>query len=95
MKVSLEKAFSILDGRISTRIEDVYEMLNYIFDTKLYTHQLLDAMSVLIKSNPLWFSSGVALLEEVRSDCGTNEFEPLLKYIQENCMDYEVELEKI
>ena len=32
MKVSLKKAFSLLDGRLSTEIGDVYEMLNYIFD---------------------------------------------------------------
>ena len=45
MKVSLKKAFSILDGRLSTEIGDVYEMLNYIFDQDFMTHQLPTALT--------------------------------------------------
>ena len=38
MKVTLKKAFSILDGRLATEIGDVYEMLNYIFDEDFMRH---------------------------------------------------------
>ena len=37
MKVSLKTAFSILDGRLSTDIGDVYKMLNYIYDENFMT----------------------------------------------------------
>ena len=40
MRVSLKKAFTILDGRLSTKMDDVYEMLNFIFSENLYTHQI-------------------------------------------------------
>jgi len=40
MKVSLKKAFSILDGRLSTEMGDVYLMLNYIFDEKFPTLEI-------------------------------------------------------
>ena len=97
MKVSLEKAFSILDGRLSTKIEDVYEMLNYIYDTSFFTHQLPSAMRKLQEVNPDWFSAGVAHLEEIRSIVGTNDFEPLINYIKENYSspDYDIELGRI
>jgi len=94
MKVSLEKAFSILDGRLSTKFEDVIEMLNYIFNENLYIHQLPSAMNLIQKTNPDWFAAGVAHLEEIRSIVGTNDFESLINYIKENCSssDYDIEL---
>jgi hypothetical protein len=97
MKVSLEKAFSILDGRLSTNMEDVYEMLNYIFDTGLFTHQIPEALNTIRKVNPKWFASGVTHLEEIRSIVGTNDFEPLINYIKENysSSDYDIELGKL
>jgi hypothetical protein len=97
MKVSLEKAFSILDGRLSTKIEHVYEMLNYIFDTSFFTHELPTAMRKLQEVNPDWFAAGIAQLEEIRSIIGTNDFKPLINYIKENysSSDYDIELIKI
>jgi hypothetical protein len=97
MKVSLEKAFSILDGRLSTNMEDVCQMLNYVYNTSLFTHQLPTAMRKLKETNPTWFANGVTLLEEIRSIVGTNDFEPLINYIKENysSSDYDIELGRI
>ena len=81
MRVSLKKAFTILDGRLSTKMDDVYEMLNFIFSENLYTHQIPTAMRKLKELNP---HSSVGQLEDItylvitqslrRIDGGEQEF---------------------
>lgn len=83
MKVSLKKAFSLLDGRLSTEIGDVYEMLNYIFDENFMTHQLPTAMRKLQEVNPKWFAEGVAFLNQIKKEENTDDFKHLM-----NCIDY-------
>lgn len=48
--------FTLIDGRLSTTIDDVYNTLNHICDTQLMTHHLPVAMSYLRSKNPSWFS---------------------------------------
>ena len=95
MKVSLKVAFSILDGRLSTKIEDVYEMLNYIFDQRFMTHQLPSAMQELKKSNPEWFKKAVKLIDDIKRVNRTNDFEELMCFMDEEFFDYTVKLEKL
>lgn len=83
MKVSLKKAFSLLDGRLSTEIGDVYEMLNYIFDENFMTHQLPTAIRKLQEENPKWFSNGVDFLNQIKKEENTDDFKHLM-----NCIDY-------
>lgn len=95
MKVSLKKAFNLLDGRLSTNIGDVYEMLNYIFDDNLMTHQLPTAIRKLEEVNPKWFSDGVSFLDQIKKEENTDDFKHLM-----NCIDYAyaediIELEKV
>ena len=94
MKVSLKKAFSILDGRLSTTIGDVYEMLNYIFDDNLMTHQLPTAMRTLKGKNPEWFANAVSVIDEIKSIENTNDFEALMKAIDFGYKNFEIELGK-
>lgn len=95
MKVSLKKAFSILDGRLSTKIGDVYEMFNYIFSDNLFTHQLPDAMRELIKNNPSWFSDAVSIIDEIKKIKDTDDFEELMKIIDSEYEKFEIELGKV
>jgi len=95
MKVSLKKAFSILDGRLSTEIGDVYEMLNYIYDDSLMTHQLPTAMRRLKELNPEWFSNAVDILNDVKRTNNTDDFVELMKLIDEGFPTYEIELGKV
>jgi len=74
MKVTLKQAFSLLDGRLSTKIGDVYEMLNYIFSTSFMTHEIPNAMRKLIELNPEWFSEGKKILETIKSRHSTDDF---------------------
>lgn len=95
MKVSLKKAFSILDGRLSTNIDDVYEMLNYIFSDSLFTHQLPTAMKAIREVNPDWYLHGVALLDGIKEDAGTNDFNEIMQVIEKSYSECEIELVKI
>ena len=95
MKVSLKKAFSILDGRLSTEIGDVYEMLNYIFDTNFFTHQLPTAMRTLQKKNPEWFQNGVNIINDIKRTNNTNDFAQLMELIDKGFPTYQIELGKI
>ncbi len=95
MKVSLKKAFSILDGRLSTEIGDVYEMLNYIFDDNFMTHQLPSAMRKLNEVNPQWFQNAKNILNDVKRTNNTDDFEELMTLIDEGFPTYQIELGKV
>ena len=95
MKVTLKKAFSILDGRLSTKIEDVYEMLNYIFDANFMTHQLPSAMKALEEENPQWLKDAVSVIDEIKTIEATDDFEQLMKAIDFGYKNFEVKLGKV
>jgi len=95
MKVSLKKAFSILDGRLSTEIGDVYEMLNYIFDDNFMTHQLPSAMRKLNEVNPKWFQNAKNILNDVKRTNNTDDFKELMTLIDEGFPTYQIELGKV
>lgn len=95
MKVSLKKAFSILDGRLSTEIGDVYKMLNYIFDANLFTHQLPTAMRTLRKKNPEWFQNGVNIINDIKRTNNTDDFVKLMELIDKGFLTYQIDLGKI
>ena len=95
MKVSLKKAFSILDGRLSTEIGDVYEMLNYIFDANFFTHQIPTAMISLQDKNPEWFQNGVNIINDIKRTNNTDDFAQLMELIDKGFPNYQIELGKI
>ncbi|HRH83557.1 MAG TPA: hypothetical protein PK210_04905 [Bacteroidia bacterium] len=95
MKVSLKKAFSLLDGRLSTEMEDVYEMLNYIFDAKFFTHQIPTAMKTLKDKNPEWFQNGVNIINDIKRTNNTDDFDQLMELINKSYPTYQIELDKI
>lgn len=95
MKVSLKKAFSILDGRLSTEIGDVYEMLNYIFDDNFMTHQLPSAMRKLNEVNPEWFQNAKNILNDVKRTNNTDDFKELMTLIDKGFPTYQIELGKV
>lgn len=95
MKVSLKKAFSILDGRLSTEIGDVFEMLNYIFDENFMTHQIPSAMKALKEENPQWFKDAVSVIDEIKSIEDTEDFKHLMKVIDFGYKNFEIELGKV
>lgn len=54
---NLLQLFSLVDGRLSTTMDDVYLMLNHICDDEsLMTHHLPVAMDYIKEKNPTWLS---------------------------------------
>lgn len=94
MKVSLKKAFSILDGRLSTEMSDVEAMLSYIYGVELFTHQLPSALHHLKDDNPKWFSDAVSVIDEIKIMEETNDFNHLMKVIDLGYSNFEIELQK-
>jgi len=95
MKVTLKKAFTLLDGRLSTDIGDVYEMLNFIYSDDLMTHQLPAAMRKLKELNPKWFADGVQTIDYIKKSNQTNDFKELMSLIDIGYSVCEITLEKI
>lgn len=70
--------FNIIDGRLATTMEDVYTILNHIYNTSLMTHQLPAALEYLQLKQPKWYIEEKACLEELKTILGTNDFESLI-----------------
>lgn len=60
---------SIIDGRMFTKIDDVYEMLNHITGQSLMTHHLPTAMDYLKKVSPIWFKVAKNHLKDIEDMC--------------------------
>lgn len=84
---SLKQLYSIVDGRLSTNMGDVYDMLNHITNSNLFTHQLPTALNFLKEVNPIWYQDVKADIENVRQKVG-DEFTNQMDYIDENNRNY-------
>lgn len=58
---TLKQLFTMADGRLTTDIGDVYEILNHVTDDNLMTHHLPVALEYLNLKSPKW-------LQEVRRE---------------------------
>lgn len=68
---SLLQLFSLVDGRLSTTMDDVYEMLNHICDNELMTHHLPTALNYIKLKNPKWFNEVEMEIEDVQNKLQT------------------------
>jgi len=95
MKVSLKKAFSIIDGRLTTNMDDVVDMMNYIFDEDFCTHQLPTATATLQLISPEWYKNGIDLINNIKHTNKTDNFEELMEIIDNNFSTHQIELFKL
>lgn len=85
----LSQLFSIVDGRLFNKIDDVYDILNHVTDTELMTHHLPIANNYLKLKNPKW-------LRDIKSDLislkATKEttFEKCVEIVNKNNKKYEI-----
>ena len=75
--------FSLVDGRMSTKIEDVYDMLNHICDTDLMTHHLPVAFNYLKEKNPKWFQIQKQKLGVIKAGLNSDTFETIIGAIKD------------
>ena len=81
-KFTLLQLFKVVDGRLSTNIDDVYDILNHVFNTSVWTHEIPAYMDRLKAARPLWFvviESELDTLKRVYKD----DFNTLMKVIKE------------
>lgn len=80
-KFTVKQLFSVTDGRLSTEIGDVYDILNTFTGESLMTHQLPPAMDYLKLVGPDWYARACEQLAEIKEKAGTNDFITLMDYI--------------
>jgi len=83
MEYSLKQLFSIIDGRLSTKIEDVYQILTFYTGNPIYTHELIDVIESIKNNKPDWFINAENKIDEIKLEIG-NDFNLLMKEIDEN-----------
>ena len=71
---TLKQLFSLVDGRLSTTMNDVCEILNHVCDCDLMTHHLPVAMDYIIEKDPLWYKLVNGLLLSIEGEIKTNDF---------------------
>lgn len=100
MKVSLKQMFSIVDGRLSTNMDDVYAILNKAIGMSLQTLELPSAVDYVREKNPFWYEQAKTILDKIKSQAG-NDFDALMKHIDEHysscffeveCINFEKQL---
>lgn len=64
---TLLQLFNIIDGRLVTSMDDVYDILGHIVGGDLMTHQLPVAMDFLREKNPLWFKDLTKKLADIKN----------------------------
>ena len=88
---TLLQLFSIVDGRLSTTIDDVYEILNHVTDDNLMTHHLPVAMNYLKEKNPKWFREITQRINTIKAHLVSNTFETVIGAIKDKYNDeYEI-----
>ena len=81
-KFTLLQLFNVVDGRLSTSIDDVYAILNHVFNTSVWTHQIPEYMDRLKAARPLWFTvieGEINALKRLHND----DFNSIIKAIRE------------
>ena len=91
-KYTLLQLFSLVDGRLSTSMDDVYDMLGYICKFEgIMTHHLPTALKYIEEvEKPEWWDFVQNKLDEIKDTLKTNDFETLIAYIRNNNDRYEV-----
>lgn len=86
-KFTLLQLFSLVDGRLSTNMGDVYDMLNHICDESLMTHHLPVAMSYLKEKHPKWFGQVEQRIDAIKISLVSNTFETIIGTIKDKYND--------
>ena len=70
MKFSLKQLFSIVDGRLSTSIDDVYAILDCASGSSLMTHHLPTARKFFVNERPGWYVEAEEKINSLKGRIG-------------------------
>ena len=88
-KFTLKQMFSIVDGRLATKMDDVYSILNIAADESLTNIALPIVMKRVQEIKPKWYIKAFEDLEHIKGKIG-NDFETLMKHLDTVKTTYEV-----
>lgn len=92
-KFTLLELANLVDGRLFTTMDDVVEIFNHIFQESFMTHHLPTALDLLKENKPLWFYEVKRILNNIKLNVGTDDFEIMAQHIADNYFDLEWEIE--
>ena len=75
--------FSVIDGRLATKMEDVYGILDTASGQGLMTHHLPVASDYFKTTRPEWFVKAEKHINAVKIATGSNDFETLRNYFSQ------------
>lgn len=100
---TLLQLFCIVDGRLATKMDDVYITLNHIMDDNLFTHHLPVAMDYLKQENPQWFQDLSKKIKGIIEQCPVKrksdqsketfemeEFDWIINEVKQDSTQYEI-----
>jgi hypothetical protein len=88
-KFTTLQLFSLADGRMSTNMDDIYDMLNHIYNEDFMTHQLPVVFGYLKQENPQWFKDLKEEIKVVKDEYG-NDFQTLIDVIKMNNKEHDI-----
>jgi len=89
-KFTLLQLFSIVDGRLSTSMDDVYKMLNHITNDNLHTHHLPVAMNYLKEKNPKWFHKLTNRFSAIKLMNHKGDFEMIMSHLKKSDETFDI-----
>jgi len=86
---TLLQLFSVVDGRLATKIEDVYEIYNHVFNDEFTNIGLLHASDKLESLRPSWFVMVESMIRNLKYIHG-DDFNKLIEVIKESNPSYPI-----
>ena len=77
-KYSFKQLFSLVDGRLSTSMDDVYDMLNFITGEDLMTHHLPVAMAFIKSNQQKWYKEVQKDIDALPVDLVNDDFNTVM-----------------
>lgn len=86
---TLKQLFSIVDGRLSTNMSDIYDMLKVVAGCSVSTIGLPLVEAKLIRTNPKWFSDIEAKINDIKDVVG-DDFDNLMDELSKDETLYKI-----
>ena len=90
--VTIRQLFSLIDGRLATNMDDVYDLLGFITGQELATHHLPTASTWLRNKCPKWYLNATGLISQAKAELNTDDFKKLMAH---PVMDTVIEIEPL
>ena len=92
---SLKQIFGIVDGRLSTNMNDIHAIMNIAFKEESFTHQLPEMMDVLRDQMPKWYRQADELIDYIKWEYRTDEFDKLMAILDSDYCNVFIKVEPI